>query len=365
MPHTPIFRAPGRYAGWPANYGLWAWDDEIVVGFTLGYYKADVQFHPRDKERPFQTMQARSVDGGASWTVAPIPCRTPGGRALSADEHMIPELGVGAALADDPPQPCPGDVDFTHPDFAVLCARSGLKAGARSWFYLSTDRCRSWQGPYALPDFGQTGIAARTDVIVLGPRRALFFLTAAKPDGEEGRVFCAETVDGGRTFAFRSWVTPEPAGYTIMPASVRLPSGRILTAVRCSATRETTTSPRCWIDLYVSDDEGQSWQHLSCPVADAGRGGNPPAMIVLRDGRLCLVNGYRNPPYEIHTRLSADDGHTWGAPTVLRSGGGNHDIGYPRIAQRKDGALVAVYYWNDDAEGERFVEVVIGDWDRV
>ena len=366
MTHTTLYREPGRYAGWPANYGIWAWGDEIVVGFTLGHYKADVQFHPRDKGRPFATMQARSLDGGATWTVTPMPYRTPGGRALSADEHMIPELGVGAVLDDDPPIPCPGDVDFTHPDFAVLCARSGLKAGARSWFYLSTDRCHSWQGPYALPDFGQTGIAARTDVIVLGPKRALFFLTAAKPNGEEGRVFCAETVDGGRSFAFRSWVTPEPDGYTIMPASVRLPGvhlpgGRILTAVRCSATRDTTTSPHCWIDLYASDDEGQSWQHLSRPVADAGRGGNPPAMIVLRDGRICLVSGYRNAPYEIHARLSADDGHTWGEPTVLRSGGGDHDIGYPRIAQRKDGALVAVYYWNDDAGGERYVEgLVIG-----
>ncbi len=361
MLHTPIpiFRQQGRYAGWPANYGIWAWDDEIVVGFTVGYYKADVHFHPRDKARPFQTMQARSLDGGETWTVQPMPCHTPGGRALSADEHMLPELGVGAVLNDDPPVACPGDVDFTHPDFAVLCARSGLKAGARSWFYLSTDRCRSWQGPYTLPDFGQTGIAARTDVIVLGPKRALFFLTAAKPDGEEGRVFCAETTDGGRSFVFRSWVTPDPDGYTIMPASVRLPNGHILTAVRCSASSETTSSPRCWIDLYASHDEGAHWQHLSRPVPDSGRGGNPPALVILCDGRLCLVNGYRNPPYEIHARFSADDGRTWGAPTVLRSGGGNHDIGYPRAVRRKDGALVVVYYWNEEAEGERFIEGVV------
>ena len=34
-----IFREPGRFAGWPANYGMWHWDDELVVGFTLGTHK--------------------------------------------------------------------------------------------------------------------------------------------------------------------------------------------------------------------------------------------------------------------------------------------------------------------------------------
>ena len=80
-----------------------------------------------------------------------------------------------------------------------MCGRTGLKAGARSWFYTSTDRCRSWQGPFSLPMFGFTGIAARTDYLVSGPSTCTLFLTAAKANGEEGRIFCARTTDGGRT----------------------------------------------------------------------------------------------------------------------------------------------------------------------
>lgn len=178
-------------------------------------------------------------------------------------------------------------------------------------------------------------------------------MTAAKPDGREGRVFCARTVDGGTTFSFLSWIGPEPDGYAIMPSSVCLPSGRILTAIRC---REGAS---CWIDLYASDDDGETWQVVNRPVPDTGKGGNPPAMIRLRDGRLCLTYGYRDPPYGMCARLSGDDGRTWGIEIVLRDGGGSHDIGYPRTVQRADSKVVTVYYWTDEPDGERYIAATL------
>lgn len=360
MHQVTIYREANRYAGWPANYGIWGWGNEIVLGFTLGHLKAGVPFHARDKDQPFVTMQARSLNGGESWEVGPFPGRTPGGSGLSADEHMNPQLWVANALeGKDAPVDCPGGINFTHPDFALMCARTNLRAGAKSWFYVSYDRCKSWEGPYWLPMFGQTGIAARTDYLVDGPESCTLFLTAAKPDGQEGRVFCARTTDGGKSFHFVSWVTPEPKGYTIMPASVRLPSGRILTAVRCSEGFNTTTSPLCWIDLYASDDNGESWQHLSRPVADAGRGGNPPTLTRLHDGRLALTYGFRNAPFAMQAVLSKDDGASWEAPVTLHQGAGNHDLGYPRTYQRPDGMLVTAYYFNDDADLERYIAATI------
>jgi hypothetical protein len=148
--HIIVYRVPGRFAGWPANYGIWSWGNEIVVGFVVGYLKAPSSGHACDHERPFVTMQARSLDGGLTWDVAQMPgpdgapvgartggpIRSPGGRALSADEHVVPSLRAATALeAGLPyqPSPCPG-VDFTHPDFALLCGRTGLHAGAVSWF---------------------------------------------------------------------------------------------------------------------------------------------------------------------------------------------------------------------------------------
>jgi len=358
--HVTIYHEAGRFAGWPANYGIWAWGKEIVVGFTRGYMDTAGGFHARDKSRAFMPMQARSLDGGKTWDVQPTPCDTPGGRGISADEHMFPELHVKQLLQDENVLPaCPGAIDFTHPDFALMCARSGLRAGSISWFYLSSDRCRSWQGPYRLPMFGMTGIAARTDYIVNGPKSCLLFLTASKANGEEGRVFLAETTDGGRSFDFVSTVGPEPNGFEIMPAGLRISDERLLVAVRSKAGDKDFVEAQHYIDLYQSDDNGQSWAYWNRSVPDTGKGGNPPTLTRLQDGRLCLVYGYRAEPFGIRARLSRDEGETWSDDIVLRADGGNHDIGYPRTIQQPDGSIVTVYYYNDRADGERYLAATL------
>lgn len=357
--HAIVYHEPGRFAGWPANYGLWAWGDEIVVGFTVGehFYNGE-NAHAVRCDRPFVNLQARSHDGGFTWQTEPATYRTPSDKAVSVDEHVNASLAIDNPAGQiNAPVTCPTPLDFTQPDFALMCARTGLKAGAVSWFYTSTDRCHTWDGPYALPDFGQTGIAARTDYLVDGPHSATFFLTAAKPDGEEGHVFCARTTDGGQSFSFVSWLTPEPAGYKIMPASIRLENGEILTALRCA--EPTAEGKLNTIELYLSADDGATWELRSVPVPGTGKWGNPPAFIQLADGRLCLVYGYRTPPFGLRARLSSDLGHTWDDEIILRSDGGSHDLGYPRITQRPDGQIVCVYYYTDSPQSERYIAATL------
>ncbi len=345
-----VYKEKGRYAGWPANYGIWSWGDEIVVGFTLGYHDENAGFHKRDRERPFVTMEARSLDGGETWEVSKMNCKTPGDRGVSADEHMKSEMGVGQAVeTGDMPVDCPGGINFAHPDFALMCARSGLIKGAISWFYYSYDRCKTWEGPFNLPMFGQTGIAARTDYIVSNKDECMFFLTSSKSNGEEGQVFCARTVDGGKSFNLVSWVCHEPKGFAIMPASVRLSEFDIIVAVRCCENGGN------WIDLYSSDDNGSTWKYVNRPVKNTGTGGNPPTMTKLHDGRICMTYGYRDAPYSMKAKISEDNGKTWGDEIVLRNDGGDHDIGYPRTVQRTDGMVVTVYYFDDHADSERYI----------
>jgi hypothetical protein len=360
LEHVIIYREKGRFAGWPANYGIWSWGNEIVVGFTAGYLDPQGGFHARDRNRPMTPMQARSLDGGQTWQVQPTPCRTPGNRGLSVDDQLSAGLRSSAILdGENAPVDCPGGIDFRHPDFALMCARTGLGAGTVSWFYTSADRCRSWQGPFWLPTFGQPGVEARTDYLLSGRLECLLFLTATKANGQEGRIFCAHTADGGKSFQFVAWIGDEPQGFAIMPASARLRSGRILVAVRCRGGKDGDGEAHSWIDLYASDDEAATWTYVTRPVPDTGKGGNPPTLTRLHDRRLCMTYGFRNPPFGMRARLSSDDGATWGEEIILRDGAGNHDIGYPRTVQRSDGTIITAYYFNDSPGGERYIAATL------
>ena len=120
--------------------------------------------------------------------------------------------------------------------------------------------------------------------------------------------------------------------------------------------------PKRWIDAYVSPDNGKSWDFLSTPVPDTG-GGNPPCLIKLRDGRLCLTYGYRGQPSAIRARLSSDDGKNWEPAITLRDNAPEKDVGYTRTVQRGDGKIVTVYFFHDALLGERFIEAAIWDPD--
>lgn len=347
--HVAVYHEQGRFGGWPANHGIWSWGDEILVGFSRGYYKDLGDRHHIDRDRPEEHLLARSLDGGETWSI-----EDPG-----AAGQLLPEgdfLHGSARPGIEPPelQDSPGGIDFSHQDFAMTLRTDSVDAGVGRFFY-SYDRGRSWSGPYRLPDFGAPGIAPRTDYLVNGPSDCTIFLTAAKSDGEEGRALCARTTDGGASWSLLSWIGPEPAGFSIMPASVRLSAADILVATR---RRE---GPRRWIDAYLSRDDGASWTQMGDPVPDAGVG-NPPAMLRLADGRICLIYGYRGEPYSIRVTLSEDGGRTWNRELALRSGGSSTDVGYVRAVQRPDGQVVAVYYFSDAVTGpERYIGATIFD----
>ena len=64
-----VYRESGRYAGWPANHGIWSWGNEIVVGFESGYFHYSETRHSIDWDRPAQHLLARSKDGGETWSI--------------------------------------------------------------------------------------------------------------------------------------------------------------------------------------------------------------------------------------------------------------------------------------------------------
>lgn len=336
--HVAVFAREGRFGGWPANYGLWNWGNEILCGFSASYFiKSDPERHMRDRSRPDEPALARSLDGGETWGIEQPPALVP------------PHQGGAKPTTMQEP------MDFTAPGFAMTL-RSENAHNTPAYVWHSADKGRSWKGPFTFPMFGRKGIGARTDYLVLGRREALVFVTAAKENGREGRPLCARTADGGITWSIQGWIGEEPPGFAIMPSTVRLPSGRILTALRVKLDEKTD-----WIDLYASDDLGRSWREFAKPVAfSGGKSGNPPSLKRLPDGRLSITYGYRGEPYGIRATVSEDDGKTWSPDIILRDDGGAWDLGYTRDAVREDGKLVTIYYWSPALYAER--EIVATIW---
>ena len=126
--HVKVYHEPGMYGGWPANHGIWIWGNEILVGFSKGYYKDLGIYHHIDREKPEYHMLARSLDSGETWTI-----EDPGAKGELVTEggflHGVPRPDVAIPEMKDPE----GGIDFTHPDFAMAVRTNSTGAGR--WVY--------------------------------------------------------------------------------------------------------------------------------------------------------------------------------------------------------------------------------------
>ena len=337
--HVFVYKEPGRFGGWPANNGVWVWGNEILVGFKQGWYQAHDKDHSIDRDKPNLSVLGRSLNGGDSWNV-------------EDPENFLD--------GEQKPVPSPG-IDFANPNLAIRVERT---------FYLvSYDRGKNWKGPYSFTGL-QEGMTARTDYLVDGPRDALFFVSAKRPEVRAGsfhdRSFCARTTDGGKTFQFLSWMTGEPlTTRSVMSSTIRVSKTELVSALR--RRDDSDGKKKTWVDMYASTDNGASWAFRSkvgnTGEADDPRNGNPPAMVRLRDGRLVVAYGNRFPPLGMRARISGDNGKTWGAEIILRDDARTWDFGYPRMVVRPDGKLVTIYYYTTKANPEQHIAATIWDPD--
>ena len=284
---------------------------------------------------------ARSLDAGESWNLEKPRDFTPSLQGSS--ESLKRSRGI----------------NFTHSDFAMICRRTNVS--------VSYDRGKTWEGPHALPDFGGKKLTARTDYIVNDRDDCLFFLSARGPKAEVGlkdRAFCARTYDGGQTFHFLSWITPEPLSIrSVMPSTVRCSESKLISVVR--RRQGKGEQRRNWVSAYLSNDNGGTWEFLSKVADTRGSNGNPPSMVRLNDGRICVTYGYRGIPYGIRAKLSTDEGKTWGAEIFLRQDARTSDLGYTRTIQRPDGKIVTAYYYTTEENPEQYIAATIWDVNRV
>ncbi len=340
MKNVLVYYEPGRFGGWPANAGAWNWGDEILVGFAKGYFEDKEDSHSYDKNKPSHSSLARSLDGGLTWTV----------------EERDDLNGEGA-------EPCPGGIDFSHPDFGMVVNRS--------YFQVTYDRGHNWSKPYSLPDFGMgLELTARTDYIVEDKDTCLVFLSSKErmvqtEESLQDRAFCIRLKDGGKNAEFLSWMTGEPLTVrSVMPSTVRVSQSELVSVMRRRIDlNDEFRNDVNWVDAYGSSDNGASWTFLSrvAYTDTVLHNGNPPAMVRLPDGRLAATYGYRGVPFGIRARISDDNGKSWGSEIILRKDGRKYDLGYPRSVVREDGKIVTIYYFATNKNYEQHIAATIWD----
>jgi len=342
--HVKAFYEEGKYGGWPANWGVWSWGNEILVGFTKADHKETEKSHTFDQESS-RAMFARSMDGGKTWSTEDGYAQ---GITEQTVEHNLGDLSKPATELKE-------SINFLDPNFAFTFRMIHMLEGPSS-FYYSYDRGKSWKGAFKLEvDFEPRkpkGVVSRTDYIVDGKHAMTAFLTVGFMEGDTNwrEVACVRTEDGGLTWKLLSWIGTEKVN-SIMPGSVRLDESTLLCMIRKTKPPEMAS--------YMSNDNGLTWNKLPDPVkVDAN--GNPPALLKLQDGRLCLVYGLRRKETRpegigMYVTYSSDQGQTWTEPELLRGNDGAvWDIGYPRAVELPDGRVVTLYYYNNADAGDPY-----------
>lgn len=358
--HTVVSHDPQAWIAVPANNGgngpTWQWGDELLIGFTRGTFHEAERMHQCRYDRPFESWLARSRDGGESWTAW-----KPDGYAGKDNESS--------------PRPVEEPLDFTSEGFVMRVEGAGYHGNEQARWFASLDRGASWKGPYGFgslfshPELAGKEFTSRTAYLPYGGNDLLMFLTVRDNDAPESlnviiaeKTFVAVAREGGTDFEFVSWAVPWTDPYrAAMPAPVRVSGTGLVVATRRKSREHN------WIDCYASDDNGASWRFLS-KLGDTeeanNHNGNPPALVRMSDGRICGVYGNRT-RRQMLARFSDDDGGSWSEPMVVRDGfesaNGQPDLGYPRLFQRSDGRLVAVYFWCSKERPQTHVAATVFD----
>jgi len=354
--HHVVAYESGQFLAWPSNCGLIHsfGKSEFLVGFTRGEYQLQ-QGHNIARLAQANGL-ARSTDGGATWTVS-YP------ETLITNEPELKQLKK--------------PLNFKKKNLVVRITGRGYHGNEerRGALYYSYDKGATWNGPYAInglmnhPELQGLDFTGRTDFIVRSKKEALFFMSAREPNrGMVDRLFCAETKDGGRTFRFATWVVPPSDPYRgVMSSSLAIDRNHFVSSVRRRCLQATPDS--CWIDLYQSANGGADWKHLSFVGFTGIENGNPPALLRMKDGRLCCIYANRTKKAMI-ARFSSDNGKTWGEEIIIRNDYapdvyGDADLGYPRAIQRSDGKILAVYYFATAENKECFIAASVFDADMI
>lgn len=201
-----------------------------------------------------------------------------------------------------------------------------------AWNAISQDGGYTWSDPVKGKDSIHGGVELQSGKIIVA---------AYRQQGENINILTCEEPLGPWT-RIATVVTPRPREIRFgEPHLTQLKKGRIILLLRATAIPYDDKSPKSYVWMSYSDDDGENWvEPYPTPLW-----GFPPHVTQLSDGRVLATYGHRRPPYGERACLSAE-GITWHKEDelILNGDAPGIDLGYPVSLELEPGRVLTVYY---------------------
>jgi hypothetical protein len=349
--HAVVYRREDEFCSWPFTSGFWEnGDGHLIANFasrTVKYSSGSEINHDAleagSGSNP-KSVTVRSKDRGQSWDG-----ESPQINMFSG----IVERGAEAATSLAPW----GPINYLDKNLLVSNGSVGGFAtrDSRGSVRISKDGGRNWTPPVVLPLDGLVSTTGVQSSLVRPDGRCLLFMFEVDKNNANRRPLVYGSTNNGTEFHFMSFITPKEDAFAsasgdfsgsirfighrwFYPRGYMLANGRILCVVRCQ--RDPTGV--MWSEVFSSDDGGANWSFLS-RINDFGA---PCSLVIMPDGRVVAIYGYRLMPSGIRATVSEDGGRTWGPELIIRNDGGSWDLGYPNAWQVSGTEVGALYYFN-------------------
>ena len=373
--HSKLCYSQDRMCAHPRQCPIHNYGDGQI---TVIHHHAPCTYQTRNDIRHGQSgykgrakiLLQRSFDHGRTW---PAEHEV----VIWDDSLALEEKRVVLGQADDT-EVTRATIDLGHPDTSVYFARPAT--GPEGPDGRPSLECYAFRSP----DRGHTWESVPTRI---GPPSGMHYVhidgapLARFPDGTQlvvatyGPSIAATsalgvygTDDHGLTWKHIAEVYRDPTGHgrPTYGALMLLPSGRLQCyMLNIGGLRDA-------IQMNYSDDGGYRWsspkpivawgqspwatlsrEHVWSGARRQGPRYRSPWPLQLRDGRIVVVFGRRQPPFGIGVLVSEDDGQTWSAEAVLRADASDWDLGYPVATELDDGRIFTAYYYVED-DGQCF-----------
>jgi len=349
--HAVVYRREDEFCSWPYTSGFWEnASGELIASFTARTVK-----YASASEINHDALEAGSGSGPKVVTVR----SRDRGVTWDGDNPQLNMLGNSIVASGEMPETLAGQGPINYLDRNVLVANGSVGGFAtkdsQGFVRISKDGGKSWGAPAKVPLDNLVSTTGIHSTVVRPDGRCLLFMFSVDSNNANRRPVVYGSLPGGTDFHFISFVTPQHDAWAqtegeqvgsirfighrwFYPRGYLLPNGRILCSLRCQ--RDPTGV--MWTEVYASDDGGKTWAFLS-RVNDFGA---PCSLVVMPDGRVVAVYGYRTMPSGIRAAVSEDGGKSWGPELIIRDDGGSWDLGYPNAWVAGDGKVGTLYYFN-------------------